>query len=58
MTADPKTRVSDALADLPDRDEIRRRLAENLQDRLLLRQLLKLVEQRDRANATVEKGAL
>jgi hypothetical protein len=51
MVADLNQAVSNALSALPTRDEIRRRIAENLQERQLLRQVLKLVEQREQAAA-------
>jgi hypothetical protein len=44
-TASDKT-VNKMLGDLPDVAEIRQRIAENIKERQLLRQLLKLAEQR------------
>lgn len=46
MPEDSKTVVNEVLAALPSPAEIRRRIAENHQERQLLRQLLKLAEQR------------
>lgn len=50
-----KTAVHNALACLPDRDTIRSRIAENLQERQLLRQLLRLVDQHEKTT-TARKG--
>jgi len=49
MAADLKKAITNALANLPDREAIRRRIAENLQERQLLRRVLKLIEQREQA---------
>jgi hypothetical protein len=46
MASDLKKAVTNALAALPSPEEIRRRIAENLQERQELRRLLKLVEHR------------
>jgi hypothetical protein len=52
MATELKRAVNNALAALPRPEEIRQRIAENLQERQLLRQLLRLVERRRQA-ATV-----
>jgi len=46
MAAERKEPIRNILATLPDQAEVRRRIAENLQERQLLRQLLRLAEQR------------
>jgi hypothetical protein len=56
MAADLKKAVNNALVALPGREEIRRRIAENLQERQLLRQMLKLVDQREQAAALNKAG--
>lgn len=38
--------VGNLIAELPDQSEIRRRIAHNLQERQLLRQLLRLAEKK------------
>lgn len=53
MSSDLKKTVKDAIASLPTPDEIRRRITENLQERLLLRRVLKLSEQREQAASFV-----
>jgi hypothetical protein len=47
MESSLKEAVNNALATLPTQVEIRRRIAENLQERQLLRQVLKVIEQRE-----------
>jgi hypothetical protein len=54
MAADLKKTLTDALASLPSQEDIRRRIAENLQERQLLRKLLRLAEQRQQT-ATIGK---
>jgi len=45
------------LEKIPDPKEIRARLAENVQEQALLRQLLRIAERKDRAlKATSERG--
>ncbi|WP_166820014.1 hypothetical protein [Thalassoroseus pseudoceratinae] len=57
MTNELQTRIKEAIADLPTVEEIRTRIAENIHERQILRQMLKLAEQRDEANALRhEKG--
>jgi hypothetical protein len=56
MAADLKEQVHNALAALPSQEEIRRRIAENLQERQLLRQLLKLTEKRQQAAVLIPGG--
>jgi len=55
MAAELKKKVNNALAALPTREEIRCRIAENIQERQLLRQMLRLIDQRQQA-ATLSKG--
>ena len=54
MAADLKKAVNNALAALPSPEEVRRRIAENLQERQQLRRILKLVEQRRPSTVTRE----
>jgi hypothetical protein len=42
----PKSSIAKALSNLPTIDVIRRRISENLRERQLLRQMLRLAEQR------------
>jgi hypothetical protein len=56
MAADLKKAVNNALAALPSREEVRQRIAENLQERQLLRRVLKLIEQREQAAALSKTG--
>lgn len=48
--------IDSALQKLPDQKEIRLRIAENLQERQTLRQLLKLADQRTKAQTISEEG--
>lgn len=41
-------RTADILAAVPSQEEIKRRLADNIRERQLLRQTLRLVQQRDK----------
>jgi|ETNvirnome_2_300_1030623.scaffolds.fasta_scaffold53590_1 hypothetical protein len=51
-----KDRKIEALLDrLPDRDQIRNRLSENLREAKLLRQLLKIAEQREKVEEAQSK---
>ena len=51
--AEAKESIKDFLAKVPDTAEIRRRIAENIQERQLLRQVLKIAERQQRtAGAT------
>jgi hypothetical protein len=45
-------KVATALGGLPTRDEIRQRLAENLQERLKLRKMIRLVGLREQVSAS------
>lgn len=54
--AELRTTVNNALAALPKPEEIRRRIAENLQERQLLRQMLRLVERRQQAATLGKEG--
>ena len=56
MATKLKKVVNNALAALPDQIEIRRRIAENLQEHQLLRQMLKLVERRQKSIAKSTEG--
>ena len=49
MGSDLRKTVKNALASIPSREELRLRLAENLQERQLIRKLLRLAEQREQA---------
>jgi hypothetical protein len=53
MAESPKP-ILEILDDLPGWDEIRKRIAENLQERQTLRQLLKLAERRERSPVSRE----
>jgi hypothetical protein len=56
MVGDLNRAISTALSALPTRDEIRRRIAENLRERQLLRRVLKLVDHREQAAALSKEG--
>jgi len=56
MSADLLETVNSALGALPGEEEIRRRIAENLQERLVLRRMLKLVEQRQQMASLFKPG--
>jgi len=45
---DTKTELIEFLANIPEADKIRQRLAENIHEAKLLRRLLKIAEQRER----------
>jgi hypothetical protein len=46
--AETKESIKDFLAKVPDAAEIRRRISENIQERQLLRQVLKIAERQKR----------
>ena len=48
-------KIEDILVKLPQRDQIRNRLSENLREAKLLRQLLKLAEQREKVEEAQSK---
>jgi hypothetical protein len=54
--ADLKQTINRAMEALPDREDILRRIAENLQERQLLRRMLKLVEQRQQPVPLTREG--
>jgi hypothetical protein len=55
MPDDALKAVHNALAAMPSREEVRQRIAENLHERQVLRQMLRLIEQRQqRPSATAE----
>ena len=56
MAVELRKPIGTVLSTLPDRDEIRRRIAENIQERQLLRQLLRLAEQRQVVESVAGEG--
>jgi hypothetical protein len=56
MPDDAQKAVNNALAALPSREEIRQRIADNLHERQVLRQMLRLVEQRQQAAPAGAEG--
>jgi hypothetical protein len=54
MAADLRAAIQHTLAALPSREQIHRRIAENLQERRLLREVLKLIDRREQAAARSE----
>jgi hypothetical protein len=48
--------IANILATIPDRKEVRLRIAENLQERQLLRKLLRLAEQRYAMESLTKEG--
>ena len=57
MAAEPQKPIDGILADLPDEKELRRRIADNIQERQVLRQLLRIAEQRRPVGAHVGGAA-
>ena len=56
MATQEQDQIANVLRGLPNPKAIRHRIAENMQERTTLRQLLRLAEQKSKASAIGEKG--